>query len=126
MKKKETRSKKTKARKKKSRTYDTQTRKKINKHAVAAITVLPSAQPQQLLARKIHITTQHRQQQPKLNMFFFLFRFLSVHFIRSKCLSTCSLCIFDVYGFDCDAYAILIFNRNSISNSKAEKEEKNV
>lgn len=29
--------------KKPPRTYDTQTRKKINKHAVAAITVLPSA-----------------------------------------------------------------------------------
>lgn len=52
------------------RTYDAQTRKKINKHAVAAITVLPSAMlPSIRMKSPASYNNNSSRQQPKLNIF---------------------------------------------------------
>lgn len=68
-----------------SRTYDAQTRKKINKYAVAAITVLPSAMFPSIRMKSPYNNNTSRQQ-PKLNILFLslsLSLCFTFHFIRS-------------------------------------------
>lgn len=83
-----------------SRTYDAQTRKKINKYAVAAITVLPSAMFPSIRMKSPYNNNTSRQQ-PKLNILFlslsfslFYVPFHSKHFITTFFCMFFSLSIF--------------------------------
>lgn len=55
------------AKKAKKRAYDAQTRKKINKHAVAAITVLPTA-----LYHAIHINSNNNTEIKYFSLCFYV------------------------------------------------------